>query len=125
VSLIGLWYGRSHFSKNEIPDQKSFRDVVARRHSQTRGYLGSGGGVLLLSKQEEQGLSALLDGALLSNLVQRLVLLVNIVMALVVYVDIGTFDISQAYMKLVVVHDARKHNSNVPSSFRCNVWLTS
>jgi len=55
----------------------------------------SSGILLLLSKQEEQGLRALLDGALLGNLIQRLVLLVDVVFTLVIYVDVGTFDISQ------------------------------
>jgi hypothetical protein len=53
-------------------------------------------GWLLLSEQVHQSFGALSDGTFLSNLVERLVLFLDVVLILVVYVYIGTFDISQA-----------------------------
>jgi hypothetical protein len=56
----------------------------------------SGGGILLL-EQVEQSFGFLLNAALLSDFVERLVLLLDIMLILVVDMNVGTLDVSQTY----------------------------
>jgi hypothetical protein len=83
-------------------------DVIAKAHSERisvsdraslRGLehaSGPSGGLLLL-KQKLQCLNALFDGAALGDLVQRLVLLLDVMFIFVVNMHISTFNVSETY----------------------------